>query len=292
MNPARLFVIVAREAETAVIFRRGPSKRVRVIHWDLKTDSFELGQWFFGRIYERRCDLSPDGKYLAYYAASNREPPYSWTAISRPPFLTALVLWEGCDISIGGGSFAANDLYLLNDESLNDPLRGSIPAGLNVELYRHPEANQSYEWLWHSRLERDGWALTNLAKDISPDYHKQIYLDYGDSPLTFEKPSPKNPAFRLQLRLKGLSAGPGPKYMVDHNLIDEMGTTLSSYPDTDWADWCRNGDLLYSKKGKLFRALWDEQKQTIQYLDPKEIADFTEMKFSRVASPKWAKNWD
>lgn len=69
VHPARVHAILAREADRAVIFRRGPTYQVAVIGWDLKNDTFELGQWFRGRIYPYRCDLSPDGKYLIYFAA-------------------------------------------------------------------------------------------------------------------------------------------------------------------------------------------------------------------------------
>ena len=67
--PARLHAILAREADLAVVFRRGPSDRVAVIGWNLADDIFSLGQWFRGRIYGYRCDLSPDGRYLVYFAA-------------------------------------------------------------------------------------------------------------------------------------------------------------------------------------------------------------------------------
>ena len=40
-----------------------------MIGWNLNTDEFTLGQWLYGRIYEYRCDLSPDGRYLLYFAA-------------------------------------------------------------------------------------------------------------------------------------------------------------------------------------------------------------------------------
>jgi len=66
--PARLFMVFARNSSTAVIFRRGPSKWVQLIKWNTKTDAFEPGQWFNGRIYERRADLSPDGSLLIYFA--------------------------------------------------------------------------------------------------------------------------------------------------------------------------------------------------------------------------------
>ena len=72
--PARLKVIVARSAPYAVIFRRGPNDRVCTIGWDLKTDTFSVGQWLKGRIYPHRADLSPDGKYMIYFAADFRRP--------------------------------------------------------------------------------------------------------------------------------------------------------------------------------------------------------------------------
>src|SRR5690348_8911615 len=101
-NSARLYGIVARAARRAVIFRRGPSRRVRLLVWDLKADTIEAGQWFKGRIYARRCDLTPCGDKLVYFAASFRKPFYAWTAISRPPYLTALALWPKDDCWGGG----------------------------------------------------------------------------------------------------------------------------------------------------------------------------------------------
>lgn len=60
--PCRLHVLLARRAPVAVIFRRGPTKWVQIIRWDTEKDIFEAGQWFHGRIYEGRSDLSPSGK--------------------------------------------------------------------------------------------------------------------------------------------------------------------------------------------------------------------------------------
>lgn len=74
---ARLFVIAARNAPIALIFRRGPSKQVLLIGWNLEDDTFEIGQWLKGRIYERRCDLSPEGEMLLYFAANWRKPHLS-----------------------------------------------------------------------------------------------------------------------------------------------------------------------------------------------------------------------
>src|SRR5215470_7646047 len=70
--PARLHVLLARDARLGVVIRRGPSRSVCTLLWDRKTDKFQLGQWMRGRIYERRSDLSPDGKHLIYFAMNGR----------------------------------------------------------------------------------------------------------------------------------------------------------------------------------------------------------------------------
>jgi hypothetical protein len=68
MVPPRLFVIFAERAHEAVIFRRGPSRWHHVIRWNTKDDTFFRGAWFKGRIYPEKCDLSPDGDLLLYFA--------------------------------------------------------------------------------------------------------------------------------------------------------------------------------------------------------------------------------
>ena len=61
--PARLHVLLASGSSRAVVLRRGPSGAVASFLWDRRDDSFALGQWLRGRIYERRADLSPDGRH-------------------------------------------------------------------------------------------------------------------------------------------------------------------------------------------------------------------------------------
>lgn len=68
-SPARLHAILARDADKAVVFRRGPSNKTAILEWDLQTDRFKLGQWFYGSFYPYRCDISPDGRHLVYFAA-------------------------------------------------------------------------------------------------------------------------------------------------------------------------------------------------------------------------------
>jgi hypothetical protein len=70
--PPRLHVLLARDTPYAVILPRGPSKTTCSIGWDRRNDTFTIGQWLRGRIYERRSDLSPDGKHLIYFAMNGR----------------------------------------------------------------------------------------------------------------------------------------------------------------------------------------------------------------------------
>ena len=93
----RLSVLLARSAPDAVVLRRGPTRWVQLLRWRTDCDRFEPGQWFKGRVYDRRSDLSPDGSLLIYFASkfngrtlADREYTYAWTAVSRPPHFTAL----------------------------------------------------------------------------------------------------------------------------------------------------------------------------------------------------------
>src|SRR4051794_10940713 len=93
---ARIHVLLARNAPLGVVIRRGPSNQVCSLLWDRRSDQFQVGQWLKGRIYERRSDLSPDGKHLIYFAMNGRwtsEAKGAWTAISKAPYLKALALF-------------------------------------------------------------------------------------------------------------------------------------------------------------------------------------------------------
>ena len=113
----RLFVIVASEADEAVIFRKGPAAWCHMIRWNMADDSFHHGAWIRARIYAERCDLSPNGKLLLYFAHQGSRGKtsydYSYSAISRTPWLKALVLWPEGDTWGGGGRFQGNDHVVL-----------------------------------------------------------------------------------------------------------------------------------------------------------------------------------
>jgi hypothetical protein len=124
-TPPRLFVILSSnslysKASHAIILRRGPSKWYHLIRWHTKEDTFEEGAWFQGRIYEERCDLSPDGQLFVYMCHGGAlRPGYtdSWTAVSRAPWLYALALWPWGTTYGGGGRFVDNRKLILHGMS-------------------------------------------------------------------------------------------------------------------------------------------------------------------------------
>lgn len=87
---------------------------MEVVKWNTDKDSFEDGQWFHGRIYGERCGLSPDGKLFVYFAMKygkvDKSKGYenTYTAVSRPPYLTALAMWPEGSTWGGGGRFVDN----------------------------------------------------------------------------------------------------------------------------------------------------------------------------------------
>ena len=114
--PCRLFVLVARDAPTALILRRGPSKWYHLIRWRMDRNTFEPGAWLHGRIYEEKCNLSPDGELLVYFChggAYRSGYTDSWTAVSRAPWLHALALWPQGTTYGGGGQFLGNRKLVL-----------------------------------------------------------------------------------------------------------------------------------------------------------------------------------
>jgi hypothetical protein len=128
-----LHVLLARRSPRAVVIRRGPTKMACLVAWDRSNDTFDVGQWFRGRIHEDRCDLSEDGALMVAFLASHRPPLHTWTVLCRPPFLTALALWPNG--STGGGRFTGpRSLYLTG---IPNGLAPGFPPPSGIEIHGH-----------------------------------------------------------------------------------------------------------------------------------------------------------
>jgi hypothetical protein len=133
--PCRLFVIPARDVPVAAVIRRGPSRWYQVIRWDTRRDELTDGAWFKGRIYEERCDVSPDGELFVYFCHGGAtRPGYkdSWTAVSRLPWLSALALWPAGTTYGGGGRFVDRRKLVLRNGTGDRPHPDHLPHGLDL----------------------------------------------------------------------------------------------------------------------------------------------------------------
>ena len=274
----KLCCILAWQADTGVIFRRGPGKLIRLIGWNLKTHSFEPGQWFKGQIYVRKSDLSPDGTKLVYYAAKFRAPLLTWIAISSPPFLTAVVLWEASGTWNDLSLFETNTVLALatyRADSTIDPYAGfAVPHQLTVKPKPWPGC--FHKLADHDRLIRDGWVVhsgdpvyrARLAKHAEP----VVYRKCGIA--------------RFQPAYLDMSAVDDAT--VSYSFCEAPGGAAEL--NADWAEM-RGNDLLFSRGGKLFCRTSRKVAKRLVYDGPREIADFGDMTFEPVEAPGWAKTW-
>ena len=136
--PPRSFCILARKAPIGVIIRRGPSGSMRLVRWHTRTHQIERGQWLHAHIYARRCDLSPDGKLFIYFCEDRRTRIGNYTALSKPPWFTALALWPQNHTWRGGGELFLDDTTVfLNQVGHGKPLPDKRPRNLRI-VYEQP----------------------------------------------------------------------------------------------------------------------------------------------------------
>lgn len=291
---ARLFAIIARDARRAVVFRRGPTRKTRLFVWNLRDDTLEGGQWFFGRIYERRCDLSPDGELLSYFAAKFVKPYGTWTAISRPPYFTALSFWPKGNSWGGGGLFEDARTFLLNHgagEREIVALQGTPAAnGLKVKPFgQYPGGGEDYP-IYAERLTRDGWsvALRTEAKEqrfdapvwvvFDPPYVRSLKLTGGGK---------QRPLF-LRVLTHGYHEKGGRSWVETADVLDHEGNTVRDFGRIDWVDADHNGDILLAREGRLERL----RRGDIKAGTPKLVADLHDMAFKPMEAPTWAQTWN
>jgi hypothetical protein len=292
VSSTRIFAILASNAPVAVILRRGPSRQVLLIKWNLRNDMLEYGQWFKGRIYERRCDLSPSGDLLIYFAAKYKKPFLSWTAISKPPYLTALALWPKGDGWGGGGVFESNRSLQLNHRPEEDKLAKGFHLNKNMRVAlcgEHSGWGEDFP-IYHSLLSRRGWTLVDEGETKEPDWNAKIVWEYT-RPMAYEKSDPCG--CRLRMLIKGVSQNNDAWYWIDYEVLNDRNGLLFALPRTDWADWDSDGDLVFAKDGKLFRlhrrSFSRFQSRGDEAL--KQIADLRDLRFEPREAPDIATRW-
>lgn len=222
---------------------------MEAVRWDMRADAFERGHWFNGRIYERRSDLSPDGELFVYFASkfnsqtvNDAEYTCAWTAVSKPPWLTALALWPKGNCWWGGGLFTADRVLRLNhrpDEATPHPEHH--PRGLTVEP--DPEARGENDPVYSARLTRDGW-----------DVLQKWQLEWCGPPSYYKTHAPEirarqHPArnFRVEMhrRIDEL------RYRESFSVVGPGGEAPLPTGRIDWVDWDSTGRLVVLVDGRV-----------------------------------------
>jgi len=276
-NPCRLSVYLARDARVGAVLRRGPSAWAQLARWDRDTNQIEPGQWFHGRVYERRCDLSPDGRLFVYFAAKHGRRDdaddigEAWTAISRLPYFTALTLWTNLGSWYGGGMFEGDRKVLLDASCTQTPHPKFRPHKLKVRPCPWETAP------WEQRLLRDGWRL--VERGFDPRNHWRV----GEREI-WEKPHP-DLDLKLCRQVEDIDfdryGGPyGDTYWL------ETGDDLTPLPRVAWADWDTPERLVFVRAGVLLQGTWTGKR-----LKEEVLFDFNPLRPAEVSPPPWAQRW-
>lgn len=275
--PPRLHALLARESQLAVVIRRGPSRKTCTFLWDRESDTFTLGQWLRdGKIYERRSDISPDGKFLLYFAANYRwesETGGSWTAISRTPYLKAIDLYAKGDCWEGGGLFSSNSSYGLNDRYFSSEqaleLSGLFSRDSEYEFTGQYGAESLS--VYYPRLIRDGWKMRSDREAVEDRHSESV----------FELELPRGWTLK-KIAHSQIDSPPGKgSYWDEHQVYGSGTTSPMSFPDWEWAE--RDGeDIVYAEFGCLYRrAVMSADKLG----EPKLLHDFSSYSPTRVKVP-------
>lgn len=268
-------MFLAARAPVGLLLRRGPTAWAQLVAWDRTTDRFTPGQWLRARVYERRCDLSPDGRLFVYIAARHggrvAEPAIgeAWTAVSRPPWFTALALWPNLGSWYGGGVFRDDGRLSLDVPCSLAPHRVHPPRRLRVD--RVAAASSP----WEQRLLRDGWTL--VQRGFDPRNHRPV----GPREL-WRKPGPDGAvlmreALAYDPRRYGAPFG-------DLFWLEADGDVVPLDRAT-WADW-DGGRLVLIRDGRLFAVSLD-RGEIVETL----LLDLNPLRPETAPAPAWAKRW-
>lgn len=269
--PCRIFGVAASAAPIVLLLRRGPTRWVQLVQWQTDTDTFVDGQWMRGRVYERRCSLSPDGQLFVYFVSKitprtieDKTTTYAWTAVSRPPYFTALALWPKGDCWNGGGVLQDNHTLLLNhpvqgkQKQLRLKNRLRLVVGQGIPWFTHGED----EPLYSAILQQQGWKLIQSAEYA--DYREQLRQQFSSQnrrpglqlvatkPAIWQKPQ-VNGRFLLQQTVYGVDFNQyGSPYVLDWEIINTAANQAQRIEQAEWAGWDQQGRLIFTRQGQVW----------------------------------------
>jgi hypothetical protein len=248
---ARIHLLSARERPAVIVIRRKPTRVFHILRWNTRDDTLEAGSWFFGRIYEKRCDVSPDGEWMIYFAGvQNRQGGHSWTGLARPPWLKTVAYSEGTGTWLGGGFWRdVRTLAVTAYPGWATPvLKGEGEPRLPFAVERHDWRRDAgdLEVLTH-RFDRDWQADESASAPRTTVAQGGNWSVRGVAWSWTRKPSRKHPTLRVR----------GP-VDTDTGFAFSLDKNPALLADVDWADYDALGQLVFARAGVLYRCELDD----------------------------------
>jgi hypothetical protein len=254
------------------VFRRGPTEWSHVGRWDLEAGRYEPGAWLRGRIFPRRSDVSPDGRFLCYFA---HKPTATWehgdayVAVSKLPWLAALHAFATCGTWTRGYHFT-------EDGGSGAPEADALPI---------PWGLRSIPAVQFATERRRGW---EEAPDSPPRDPADTWDERRNARLRKRQPGGERV---LCVESLGWAGGEfGVDQAVDglrvHYWLEADGE-IEPLPDLQWADWDAGGRLLAAtRSGQLQLRVLDGNRGTVAF-----EADLSALAPSPAPAPEWARHW-
>lgn len=176
----KIYGYVAHQSDKVLlILKQGKRNTFIMMRQGDGAPSFEVGSVFFGKIYATRSDLSPDGKWFAYFAWGTK--PYHhpngkhvcpcWIAVSNPPSVTAQ-LFLPCVDTWGGGCMFLGDQLLIG-APMSPPFEitksykvGPYSVVFNPDQLKAKNKDLSSPYAWRDHPSKKGW-LEKTRKDLA-----------------------------------------------------------------------------------------------------------------------------
>jgi hypothetical protein len=248
---ARIHLLAARTQPVVIVIRRKPSKVFHVLRWNTRHDTIEAGSWFFGRLYEKRCDVSPAGDWMIYFASSqHRGGTTSWTGLAQPPWLRTVAHVPGTGTWMGGG-FWRDARTLCVTAYPGWP----APALRDERMPRLPFAVQRHDWVRDAgdlevlthRFDRDWTAVEAESAPRTTVASGGNWSVRGVTWTWSRRPSARHPELRVR--------GPVDTATGFEFLLPRSPALLA---DADWADYDALGQLVFARAGVLYRCTLDD----------------------------------
>ena len=237
----RLYVLVAATAAVALVLRRGPSEWWHLLHWNLANLTLTAGAWFHGKLYPRRSDISSDGRLFSYFALKGgAQPPWpdAYCAVSKVPWLEALVAWKTGGTWTGSCEFSQGGELRISACVEEKPFLGNYPGSYFTDPMHTDWAKRD---VWNE--VKRGWRFAAQNDPMVAVVPAQANLV-----LRRERPTPGGEVM-LGLIHQGVDfRKPGIEgVQLEYFLQDRPGDVVP-LAEAAWADWDPQGRLLMATR--------------------------------------------